>query len=196
MRNFKNLNIPRFGLRRSIFILALSTLVFNSCHPLPNAQAYTTITVRLTGFMHDCFSGDANNGTSTSHVNYNYKVTSEEYSGGSYRLTDTKTGVSPTGPDKSQLDVSLQIPDGTSYRITATIDATECSICNQTYCNRYRASEFGTFYVFDTGRPYWTGSAGYSRPPSNGILAFTPVYTPRYPNRMPPEDCNCKIKDN
>lgn len=182
---------------KKIFTLLFVMLVLfqMSCRQLPSATTYSNVTLRLSNFMRDCFAGTASAGTSLSHVHYNVKIRVEEYSSGSYRLTDEYNVPGPITADKSIFEKVIRVPDARTFRISTWLDAIECSKCSQSFCNSYRVNEGGTNYIVNAGRPFWQTSAGFSSIPSGNVIALTPTSAPRNPNSNPPEICDCKIRD-
>lgn len=165
-----------------------------SCTRLPPAVSYVPAKVQIANFMKDCFAGNVN-GISTSHVNYVVKVQVEiKNSGGGLSLAQSNIVSSPSTPDKSMMEIPIDVPKDVAYKLTVFVDATECSKCGATFCNPSTIFENGAIYTI-TGKPYWTAEGIYSRAPASGVMAVTPGASFRYPNQPSPNDCNCKIRN-
>jgi len=83
-----------------------------------------------------------------------------------------------------------------SYRISVTIDASECSICNQSGCSPMVSSLGGSAqqYWIGAGKPYWHGDFYYPNIPASNSIDVQPIAYPRYPNQNPPNQCDCIIR--
>jgi hypothetical protein len=165
-----------------------------SCTQLPPQVAYVPGKVQIGNFIKTCFAGDVN-GTTTSHVNYTAKVQIEIKGSGGLVPVQTNTVNSVAGPDKSMLEIPIDLPRDVGFKMTVWVDATECSKCNEAFCNTRTIIENGISYTVDAGKPYWSAEGIYQRAPTSGILVATPGAAFRYPNGPQPNDCNCKIKN-
>jgi hypothetical protein len=181
---------------KAFLLLGVALLFMHvSCKRLPPSIEYVSGKVQIANFMKDCFAGDLN-GTSTSHVNYTATVQIEiKNSGGGLSLAKSNSVASPAGPDKSMLEIPIDLPKNDGFKMTVFVDATECSKCNSALCNTTQVVENGISYTANAGKPYWTAEGIYPKAPPSGVLVATPGVVPRYPNQPQPNDCNCKIKN-
>jgi hypothetical protein len=179
-------------LKSFLFLSLFLTLSMFSCKsPVISTTKFEKYTLRLSDFIKNSYYGDVN-GISTSHVNYLVTITVLELINSRYEKVRSYKEKSPTGPDKSIFETSIDIPVGPPFKVDVIVDAIECTASPSYGCNsdirRIGQDEF----QFNGGKPYWSAVQGYQSTPSGNLLTMRPYPAAR--NSDGSGTCGCLIK--
>jgi hypothetical protein len=179
-------------LKSFLFLSLFLTLAMFSCkRPVISITKFEKRTLRLSDFIKNSYYGDVN-GISTSHVNYIVSISVNEVINSRYEEVRTYKQNSPTGPDKSIFETTIDIPVGPAFKVNVVVDAIECTAFYTYGCNSDIRRIGQDNFELNGGKPYWTAVEAYQSAPSGNLLTMKPYPAAR--NRDGSGTCGCTIK--
>jgi hypothetical protein len=197
------MNKIKFGIviLKSLLIISffLTPAMFSCKRPVGSNSNFVKCKLRLTDFIKDFYYGDMN-GISTRHVNYEVTIKVMERINGSIREVRGYYNLkSPTGPDKSIFETTIEVPEAVNYRIDVIVNGIECSVKTVMGCNTFitygpPTTIFGppAEFLNNAGKPYWLAEVLQTGIPSGNEITIRPLPFPR--NSDGSGSCGCKMK--